>query len=120
MDISSESGSVGRRSGRQKVRLEKDTLNTAVVRRVAKGTSCLAIMVKDKIIRFSQVRWVLPQALRTLVPRRIVVNGIATSKDGGLAAARLPGKADARLQGSLVQFDANSPVSVNTYGAAAY
>src|SRR5437879_9072548 len=57
-------------------------------------------------VRLGIVGRILPQTLRTLVPRRIVVDGIASAHGRLVAAQGLPSQADARLHGSLVKLNA--------------
>src|SRR6185437_14934677 len=61
-----------------------------------------AAATKGEEIRFGVVGRVLPQALSSLIPRRIVINGIAAANGSFVATAGLPGHANARLERSLV------------------
>src|SRR3954454_9077501 len=57
---------------------------------------------------------ILPQTLSALVPGRIVEDGIASANGCVLAAKRLPGKTDTRLECSLVHLDTDSTVGVHS------
>jgi hypothetical protein len=56
----------------------------------------------------------LPEALRALIPGRVVENRIAASNHGIVAAEGLPGSADARLQSRPVHLDAGARSRVLT------
>src|SRR5712692_6351237 len=84
---------------RRRNRGEEPLLNAAVSAPQRAGIA----WEKIEIIRLSEVRWVLPQSLRALVPRRIVEYRIPRAHRRCLAAEGLPGQSDPGLQGSLVQ-----------------
>src|SRR6476646_6363884 len=70
--------------------------------RGARGSLKGAAATKGEEIGFGIVGRVLPQALSSLIPRRIVINGIATANGSFVASAGLPGHANARLERSFV------------------
>ena len=67
----------------------------------------------EKLVRFREVWWVLPQTLRALIPGGIVEDGIAGADRGGLTAQRLPGEPDARFESGLVHLDARRAIAAD-------
>src|SRR5579864_2369958 len=83
--------------------LQKNALRAAVDRGVVEGTPPGPV----EVVRFCKVRWILPQSLPTLVPRRIVEYRISATNHGRLASEYLPGKTEARFDCGLVYLDSD-------------
>ena len=60
-------------------------------------------------IGLAQEGWVLPQALSTLAPGRVVEEGVAATQHCLVAAEYLPASADPRFEGCPVHVDARRP-----------
>src|ERR1700728_5045364 len=68
------------------------------------GAAC---RISDReLIRLPEVGRILTQALRSLVPGRIVIDAKAQAEDGFVAAENLPGETHTRLVCILVHIDA--------------
>jgi len=61
-------------------------------------------------VRFCKERWVFPEALPALIPRRVVKNRVARTNRRLSAAKRLPSQTDPGLESSFVPLDADARV----------
>jgi hypothetical protein len=102
-----------RKSGR--VRRRYKLLKQEGARKAARlsGIPIGAIREREGRIRFSEVRRVLPQSLRALVPGRVVKNRVPCADSSVLASERLPGDSDAWLQRGHVHINPNSAIRLN-------
>src|SRR2546430_14742766 len=111
LDCSSETSRVGRRCKGGGEAIDDPTGDGIGRSSVPKGARTDAEKAVE-VVSFGEEGRVLPQPLRTLVPRRIMGDRIAGADCRFLGSKRFPGQSNAWLKCSLVQLNADPTIRV--------